>query len=126
MLKHVRFGLIGLGYWGPKLARNLESLPQASLEIVADLSPASLKRAKQERPWITTTDQIEDVFTSNVDAVVIATPVATHFELARTALLHGKHVLVEKPLTASVAEAEELVALARRQNRILMVGHTFQ
>ena len=126
MLKHVRFGLIGLGYWGPKLARNLESLPQASLEIVADLSPASLKRAKQERPWITTTDQIEDVFTSNVDAVVIATPVATHFELARTALLHGKHVLVEKPLTASVAEAEELVALARCQNRILMVGHTFQ
>lgn len=126
MLKHVRFGLIGLGYWGPKLARNLESLPQASLEIVADLSPASLKRAKQERPWITTTDRIEDVFTSNVDAVVIATPVSTHFELARTALLHGKHVLVEKPLTASVAEAEELVALARQQNRILMVGHTFQ
>jgi predicted dehydrogenase len=126
MLQHVRFGLIGLGYWGPKLARNLESLPQASLEIVADLSPASLKRAKQERPWITTTDKIEDVFTSNVDAVVIATPVSTHFELARTALLHGKHVLVEKPLTASVAEAEELVALARQQNRILLVGHTFQ
>ena len=126
MMRHVRFGLIGLGYWGPKLARNLESLPQASLEIVADLSPASLKRAKQERPWITTTDKIEDVFTSNVDAVVIATPVSTHFELARTALLHGKHVLVEKPLTASVAEAEELVALARRQKRILMVGHTFQ
>ncbi|HET9981398.1 MAG TPA: Gfo/Idh/MocA family oxidoreductase, partial [Ktedonobacterales bacterium] len=125
-MRHVRFGLIGLGYWGPKLARNLESLPQASLEIVADLSPASLKRAKQERPWITTTDKIEDVFTSNVDAVVIATPVSTHFELARTALLHGKHVLVEKPLTASVAEAEELVALARQQNRILMVGHTFQ
>jgi predicted dehydrogenase len=126
MLKHVRFGLIGLGYWGPKLARNLESLPQASLEIVADMDRASLKRAEAERPWITTTRRVEDVFTSNVDAVVIATPVATHFELARAALLHGKHVLVEKPLTADVAEAEELVALARRQNRILMVGHTFQ
>jgi predicted dehydrogenase len=126
MMPHVRFGLIGLGYWGPKLARNLEALPQASLEIVADLSPASLNRAKQERPWITTTSRIEDVFESDVDAVVIATPVSTHFELARKALLHGKHVLVEKPLTADVAEAEELVALARRQNRILMVGHTFQ
>ena len=126
MLKHVRFGLIGLGYWGPKLARNLESLPQASLDIVADMDRASLKRAEAERPWIKTTRRIEDVFASNVDAVVIATPVSTHFELARAALLHGKHVLVEKPLTADVAEAEELVALARQQQRILMVGHTFQ
>lgn len=126
MMQQVRFGLIGLGYWGPKLARNLESLPQASLEIVADLNPHALKKAKDERPWITTTMQIEDVFNSNVDAVVIATPVSTHFNLARKALLHGKHVLVEKPLTASVAEAEELIALAKHENLILMVGHTFQ
>ncbi len=125
MMRQLRFGLIGLGYWGPKLARNLESLPQASLEIVADLSPHALKKAKDERPWITTTERIEDVFTSAVDAVVIATPVSTHFELARKALLHGKHVLVEKPLTASVAEAEELIALAEREQLILMVGHTF-
>jgi predicted dehydrogenase len=126
MMQQLRFGLIGLGYWGPKLARNLESLPQATLEIVADLSATSLLKAKQERPWIKTTNKIEDVFNSNVDAVVIATPVSTHFDLARQALLHGKHVLVEKPLTASVAEAEELIALAERQQRILMVGHTFQ
>ena len=126
MMQQLRFGLIGLGYWGPKLARNLESLPQATLEIVADLNPLSLKKAKEERPWITITSQVEDIFRSNVDAVVIATPVSTHFELARAALLHGKHVLVEKPLTADVAQAEELVALARRENRILMVGHTFQ
>ena len=106
-MQQVRFGLIGLGYWGPKLARNLESLPQASLEIVADLNLLALRKAKDERPWITTTPHIEDVFNSDVDAVVIATPVSTHFELARKALLHGKHVLVEKPLTASVAEAEE-------------------
>lgn len=126
MMQQLRFGLIGLGYWGPKLARNLESLPQASLEIVADLNPLALKKAKDERPWIKITDRIEDIFSSNVDAVVIATPVSTHFELARKALLHGKHVLVEKPLTASVAEAEELIALAEQQNLILMVGHTFQ
>lgn len=126
MMQQLRFGLIGLGYWGPKLARNLESLPQAGLEIVADLNPLALKKAKDERPWITTTTQIDDVFNSDVDAVAIATPVSTHFNLARKALLHGKHVLVEKPLTSSVAEAEELIALAKEQNRILMVGHTFQ
>jgi predicted dehydrogenase len=126
MMQQLRFGLIGLGYWGPKLARNLESLSQASLQIVADLNPLALKKAKDERPWITTTACIEDVFASNVDAVVIATPVSTHFELARMALLSGKHVLVEKPLTASVAEAEELIALAERKHLILMVGHTFQ
>jgi predicted dehydrogenase len=126
MMQQLRFGLIGLGYWGPKLARNLESLPQASLEIVADLNPLALKKAKDERPWIKITERIEDVFTSDVDAVVIATPVSTHFELAKRALLHGKHVLVEKPLTACVAEAEELIALAEQENLILMVGHTFQ
>jgi predicted dehydrogenase len=126
MMQQLRFGLIGLGYWGPKLARNLESLPQAGLEIVADLNPLALKKAKDERPWIKTTTQIDDVLNSGVDAVAIATPVSTHFDLARKALLHGKHVLVEKPLTSSVAEAEELIALAKEQNRILMVGHTFQ
>jgi predicted dehydrogenase len=75
---------------------------------------------------VKTTTSIEELFNSDVDGVVIATPVRTHYQLARQALLHGKHVLVEKPLTASVAEAEELVALAREQQRVLMVGHTFE
>jgi predicted dehydrogenase len=78
------------------------------------------------QPWIQTTTLNEDIFRSDVDAIVIATPVSTHFQLAREALLHGKHVLVEKPLTASVTEAEELIALAQEQQRILMVGHTFE
>lgn len=125
MMKQLRFGLIGWGYWGPKLARNLESLPQASLEIVADLNPMNLAKVKSERPWIKTTTQVEDILLSNIDGVVIATPVATHFELARKALMHGKHLLVEKPLTASVPEAEELIALAECKQRTLMVGHTF-
>jgi predicted dehydrogenase len=126
MMRHVHFGLIGWGYWGPKLARNLESLPQASLDIVADVNPMTLAKVKTERPWIETTTELDEIFQSNVDAIVIATPVATHFELARAALEHGKHVLVEKPLTASVAEAEELIELAERNNTILMAGHTFE
>jgi predicted dehydrogenase len=126
MMQPLRFGLIGWGYWGPKLARNLESLPQASLEIVADLNTLSLSKVRAERPWIKTTSDVEEIFTSDLDAVAIATPVATHFELARAALEHGKHVLVEKPLTASVKHAEELILLAERQQRILMAGHTFE
>jgi predicted dehydrogenase len=125
MMQQLRFGLIGWGYWGPKLARNLESLPQASLDIVADLNPLSLSKVHAERPWIKTTSDVEGIFTTEVDGVVIATPVATHFELARAALQHGKHVLVEKPLTANVKHAEELICLAERQKRTLMVGHTF-
>jgi predicted dehydrogenase len=124
--QQLSFGLIGWGYWGPKLARNLESLPQASLEIVADLNPMSLAKVSAERPWIKTTTRVEDVFNSNVDGIVIATPVSTHFELAREALAHGKHLLVEKPLTTSVNEAEELIRLAEREQRTLMVGHTFE
>ena len=126
MMQHVRFGLIGWGYWGPKLARNLESLPQASLEIVADVNPMSLAKVKAERPWLKTTTRVEDIFSSDVDAIAIATPVATHYELARKALMQGKHLLVEKPLTASVAEAEDLTLLAEEQRLTLMVGHTFE
>jgi predicted dehydrogenase len=126
MMRRLRFGLIGWGYWGPKLARNLESLPQASLDIVADVNPMTLAKVKLERPWIATTTEVEGIFSSSVDGVVIATPVATHFELARNALIHGKHVLVEKPLTASVSEAEELIEIAEQNKVTLMAGHTFE
>jgi predicted dehydrogenase len=86
----------------------------------------TLAKVKAERPWIETTTKVDEVFHPNVDAIVIATPVATHFQLARAALERGKHVLVEKPLTASVAEAEELIELAERNNTTLMAGHTFE
>ncbi|HEU5383084.1 MAG TPA: Gfo/Idh/MocA family oxidoreductase [Ktedonobacteraceae bacterium] len=122
----LRFGVIGWGYWGPKIARNLESLPQASVTMVADMDGNRLHALAASQPWIRTTTQPEEVFTSDVDGVVIAAPVRAHYALARAALLHDKHVLVEKPLTANVAEAEELVALARERGRILMVGHTFE
>jgi len=125
-MRDIRFGVIGWGYWGPKLARNLDTIPNAMVTTVADTDARRLANLRVNQPWIQTTTQIEDMFRSDVDAVVIATPVRTHFQLAREALLHGKHVLVEKPLTASVPEAEELITLAREQERVLMVGHTFE
>src|SRR5450432_3908787 len=96
----LNFAVIGWGYWGPKIARNLDSLPHASVAMVADLDARRLAGISLQQPWIQTTTQLEDVFRSDVDAVVIATPVRTHYHLAKEALLHGKHVLVEKPLTA--------------------------
>jgi predicted dehydrogenase len=124
--KELHFGVIGWGYWGPKIARNLDSLSHAAVTMVADTDAHRLMNMGVNQPWVQTTTHIEDIFRSEVDGIIIATPVSTHFQLARKALLHGKHVLVEKPLTTSVVEAEELVALAQKQNRILMVGHTFE
>jgi predicted dehydrogenase len=124
----LRFGVIGWGYWGPKIARNLETLPHSTVTMVADNDPYRLASlaVNQYQSGVRKTTRAEDVFRSDVDGVIIATPVRTHYHLAKEALLHGKHVLVEKPLTASVAEAEELVALAKRKRRVLMVGHTFE
>jgi predicted dehydrogenase len=122
----LRFGVVGWGYWGPKIARNLDSLPHAVVTIVADTDIHRLASLRVNQPWVKITALPEDIFRSDIEGVIIATPVRTHYQLAKDALLHGKHVLVEKPLTASVAEAAELVALAEEQRRILMVGHTFE
>jgi predicted dehydrogenase len=124
-MKDIRFGVIGWGYWGPKIARNLDSLPQSKVTIVSDMDEYRLASLRSNKLGIQTTRNASDVFQSDVEGVIIATPVLTHYRLAKEALLAGKHVLVEKPLTASVAEAEELVALAQEKQRILMVGHTF-
>lgn len=126
MRTDLRFGLVGWGYWGPKIARNLDGLSQVSVTMVADLDQSRLTSIAVNQPWIKTTTDFHDILNSDVDGVVIAAPVRAHYRLAKEALLHGKHVLVEKPLTASVAEAEELVELARQRNLILMVGHTFE
>lgn len=127
-MTELRFAIIGWGYWGPKLARNLDSLPAASVTTVIDSDPFRLKSLSLNpyNSWIHTSIQLKDAFHADIDGVVIATPVSTHYRFAKEALLNNKHVLVEKPLTANVAEAEELVALARERDRILMVGHTFE
>jgi len=117
--------VIGWGYWGPKIARNLDSLSNAKVTMVADLDGGRLAKAATDHPLAKLSRRSEAIFRSKVDGVVIATPVQTHYQLAREALLYGKHVLVEKPLTTNLAEADELVALAEKQQRVLMVGHTF-
>ena len=125
-MEELRFGVIGWGYWGPKMARNLDALAHGTVTMVADLEDYRLASLKISHPWIKTTTRAQDVFGSDLDGVVIATPVRTHYRLAKEALLSGKHVLVEKPLTTSIAQAQELVTLAQAQGRILMVGHTFE
>lgn len=125
-LRDLRFGVIGWGYWGPKIARNLDTLSHGNVAMVADMDEFRLTSLRASQPWVQTTTQADNVFQSDVDGVILATPVRTHYQLARKALLAGKHVLVEKPLTADVSEAEELVALAQELGRVLMVGHTFE
>ncbi len=122
----IAIGVIGYGYWGPNLVRNLMEVPGAQVVAISDLRPDRLALAKKRYPSVTTTiDHREIIKANNIDAVVIATPVTTHFELALGSLQAGKHVLVEKPLAATSAQATKLVEEAERCNRILMVDHTF-
>jgi predicted dehydrogenase len=120
----VRVGLAGLGYWGPNLARNLGAIPGAELAWLCDSDHARLAEISARHPGARTTTDFGDLLANDqVDAVVLATPVVTHAELARRALLAGKHVLVEKPMALVADEAEELVALADERDLVLMPGH---
>jgi predicted dehydrogenase len=121
----LQIGVIGCGYWGPKLARNFREVPGAALTTVCDLREDRLKEIKDLYPEVLVTQNSNFVMDGEVDAVVIATPVHTHYALAKQALLAGKHVFVEKPITADSDEAYELHELAAKLHLTLMVGHTF-
>jgi predicted dehydrogenase len=122
----VRVGVVGYGYWGPNIVRNLQGLDGCEVVALADKNPAMLQRAKKAYPGLrVATDKAEVLAAPDVDAVAIVTPVWTHFELAKTALENGKHVFVEKPFTATSQQAEQLVELAERKNLRIMVDHTF-
>jgi predicted dehydrogenase len=122
----IRIGLIGSGYWGPNLARNISESERAELVAVADLDRDRLGVIQRRYPSIrVTTNAAEIAEADDIDAVVLATPVGTHHALGIQALERGKHLLIEKPMTRTVAEAQELVSLAERQKRVLMVDHTF-
>jgi predicted dehydrogenase len=123
----ITVALIGYGYWGPNLLRNYMELPSAHVKWVCDRDAAKLAKAKMRYPSVIVTEALQDVLHDpDVDAVLIATPISTHFSLAEQALMAGKHVFVEKPLTSSVAEAVTLTALANSRGLTLMVGHTFE
>jgi len=119
-------GVVGFGYWGPKLLRNFFEMPQAEMSWAADLDPARLAKIVAQYPGVQTTQSFDEMLHSDVDAVVVATPIRTHYALAKAALLAGKHVMVEKPLTSNSVEAMELVQIAERRGLTLMVGHTFE
>ena len=122
----VHIAQIGYGYWGPNLARNFSQLPGAELTYLVDANPEALDKARRLYACQTTTNFADVLKDTTVDAVVIATPARSHYELAKTALLAGKHVLVEKPLAMSVAEGRDLVTLAAARDLRLMVGHVFE
>lgn len=122
----LHIGVIGYGYWGPNLVRNFANVDGATVTFISDTNQASLKRAQLAHPRIRTTpSDCEVIHSPKVDAIAIATPVSTHFALAKRALANGKHVFVEKPFTTSVAHAEELIELAEQKNLKIMVDHTF-
>ena len=119
-------GLVGYGYWGPNLVRNYMDLPGVRLKWICDLRRPVLERALQRCPGAQVTTSFDDLLNDpEVDAVLIATPIGTHYVMAKAALLAGKHVFVEKPLTASAEHCIELKTLAADRNLTLMVGHTF-
>src|SRR6266404_5716154 len=122
----VRIGVIGYGYWGPNIVRNFRSARGAEVKMVCDKRADSLQRVKQAFPEVAITTNDADILTSpEIDAVAVVTPVWTHYQLAKTALENGKHVFVEKPFTATSAQAEELIEIAERKNLKIMVDHTF-
>ena len=124
--RNLKIGVIGCGYWGPKLARNIHQIPTANLVMVSDLRQERLEEFKELYPDIEITMNYKELLEDDLDAVLIATPVNTHYPLAKDALQAGKHVLVEKPITSDSTQAQELVDLAASSGLILMVGHTFE
>ena len=122
----VGVGVIGYGYWGPNIVRNLQALAGARVVGICDKNPAALRRAESVNHGTRLFNNPQDIVSStDIDAVAVISPVWTHYELAKLALENGKHVFVEKPFTRTVAEAEELIEIARKKNLKIMVDHTF-
>lgn len=126
MKKQINVGVVGCGYWGPNLIRNLRSLPDCRLKVMCDLNEDRIRHLRTLYPEVEgETDFLKVANRPDIDAVVIATSVRLHYPMAKACLLAGKHTLIEKPMAASTAECEELIEIAERKGLILMVGHTF-
>ena len=126
MNKQIKIGVVGCGYWGPNLIRNFRSLPECSMKVMCDLSEDRLKHLRSVYPDVVGETRFEQLVNdANLDAIIVATAVKLHFPMAKASLLAGKHTLIEKPMAFSTSECEELIAIARKQGVVLMVGHTF-
>ncbi len=122
----MKFGVIGYGYWGPNIVRNLMSLDGSQVVAIAEISQNARARAQKTYPGLKITSDTAELLSSpEIDAVAVISPVWTHYELAKAALMNGKHVFVEKPFTSSSAQGEELINLAQQKNLTIMVDHTF-
>ncbi|HEY0580754.1 MAG TPA: Gfo/Idh/MocA family oxidoreductase [Chloroflexota bacterium] len=122
----VRVAAVGCGYWGPNVIRNLDAVPGFELCWVCDADAQRLRPVAARYPYVRATGNIDEIFDDpSIDAVYLATPVSTHYDLVRRALETGKHVLVEKPLATTIEQAESLGQLAAANRLTLMVGHTF-
>ncbi len=121
----MKVGIIGLGYWGPNLVRNFLTQNDVEKVVACDVREDRLKSISQKFPNVALSKNCEEILTGDCDLIVIATPVATHYPIARKALENNKHIWVEKPFTASVAEAEELIEIAESRNLKIFVDHTF-
>ncbi|MFC1669969.1 Gfo/Idh/MocA family protein [Spirochaetota bacterium] len=122
----IKAGVIGYGYWGPNIVRNFCAHPELTIEKVCDISKDRLKVVKDNHREIKTTVNADEILDDpKIDLVAIITPVSTHFDFAKKALLKGKHVFIEKPMTSNSDEAKELIDLAESKNLTLMVDHTF-
>jgi len=122
----MNFGVIGYGYWGPNIVRNLMSIEGSGVVAIAEMSAAARARAQKAYPGVRVVSDAAELFKSTeIDAIAVISPVWTHYELAKSALLSGKHVFVEKPFTSTSEQGQELIDLAERKNLTLMVDHTF-
>src|SRR2546421_4613067 len=124
--KPTKVGVVGCGYWGPNLIRNFRQAADCQLAVLCDTSEPRLRHMRRLYPEVATTSRFDDLLKDpTIDAIIIATPVRFHHEMGKACLNAGKHTFIEKPMARTVAEGEELVALAQQQGLVLMVGHTF-
>ncbi len=125
-MQQLTVGVVGYGYWGPNLVRNFSEIDTTEVKYICDSQPEQLERHKlRYRSTIFTSDYQQLLDDADLDAIIIATPVATHYALAKKALLAGKHVLISKPMCRESWECEELIAIAAEKNLVIMVDHTF-
>src|SRR5688572_8039866 len=122
----INIGVVGYGYWGPNLVRNFAETPGAELVAVADLDTRKLDLVRKRFPVVKTTTRFQDLLADpGIDAIAIATPVQSHFELGMATLKAGKHLWLEKPMAESSIQARKLVEEAERRRLVLLVDHTF-